>query len=264
FRKPSVEAFGGVFDAVEFLDGADDAPVFLVADRYELVDAFELFTEGGAGEVEREERFFDLFHQVGVEVVDVVVRGGREDVGCVDDAQVFRVVQTAGGHALDDFGSDGRCVVVTGDYAEEGVVMAAGEQDFVVFTGGEALFGEERFGGLVAGVRGGGGVGNACAFEVRHFFVRAVSLDVHLEGVLEVALVGTHQGERHGAGEVDGERRGPGGETGDVQAAGAHGFNLGAVGLHGEEADVLAGHFGQVVQERVPDVFVDGGVLDRG
>src|SRR5699024_6560364 len=55
-----------------------------------------------------------------------------------------------------------------------------------------------------------------------------------------------------------------GGETGDVQAAGAHRFDLGAVGLHGEEADLFAGHVAQVLQERVPDVLVDGGVLYRG
>ena len=85
--------------------------------------------------------------------------------------------------------------------------------------------------------------------------------DLHLIAV--DAVLGGHHRERHEAGAVDRERRRPRVEAGDMQAAGPHRLDLRRVRLHGEELHALARRLLQVLEEAVPDLGVDGGILDR-
>src|SRR3546814_3338513 len=50
----------------------------------------------------------------------------------------------------------------------------------------------------------------------------------------------------------------------DVQASRTQRLELRRIRLHREESDLLARHFGHVLDEAVPDVLVYGRILDRG
>src|SRR5580700_766088 len=76
--------FAGVLDAIGGIDLADDAPVFLIGDRYETVLFLEFRLQRRALPREGEERLLDFLDQRRIEIVGVAVAGGREGVGLVD------------------------------------------------------------------------------------------------------------------------------------------------------------------------------------
>ena len=141
--------------------------------------------------------------------------------------------------------------------------MAAGEGDFIVVTWYHAHFREQGTGGLVTGVRGRGGVCDPLTFQVGYFMDVGIDVGVDLKRVAELPGVRAHQGEGHRTGQINRERRWAGRKARHMQTTAAHGFHLRGVGLHGEEANILACHFRQMIDEGLPDVGIDGGVFNR-
>jgi hypothetical protein len=72
-----------------------------------------------------------------------------------------------------------------------------------------------------------------------------------------------HHRERAKAGAGHGERIGAGVEAGNMQTPGAHRLDLRGVGLYGEEQHWLARDLRQVIEEPLPNLGVDGRILDR-
>ena len=116
----------------------------------------------------------------------VVIGGCREPVGLPHQTHIFLVVKPTRGHTLNHFrGHRGR-VVILGHHAEHGLVMAAGEGDFIVVTWYHAHFREQGTGGLVTGVRGRGGVCDALTFQVGYFMDVGIDVGVDLKRVAEL------------------------------------------------------------------------------
>lgn len=107
-------------------------------------------------------------------------------------------------------------------------------------------------------------MGHPLAGEVGKRVDTGLDMGIDLQGIAELAVIGPHQCEGHRAGQIDREGGRPGGEAGDMQATAAHGFDLRRVGLNGEEAHVTLRDLREVVDERLPDIGVDGRVFHRG
>ena len=101
------------------------------------------------------------------------------------------------------------------------------------------------------------------ALQIRGRGDGAVGGDDDLHLVAERAVRRRHHRERDESGTGHRDRVAAGVHAGDVQAPGAHGFVLSGVGLHREEHHLPAGDLGHVLDEPVPDLLVDGGILDR-
>ena len=189
---------------------------------------------------------------------------GREDRAAIDLAGVVLLDRAAHDHALVDVAGDGAHVVVARDDAEDRLVVAARHQWLVVLVGLEPMLGEEHARGEIAGIGGGRGVGDLLVLEVRQLLVGAGGLDHGDEVVAAHALRRALGREGNCAGEVDGKAGRAGREAGEMQAAGAHRLDLGRVRLDGVIDNALAGAGGEMVGQRLEDVGIDGGVLDRG
>ena len=77
------------------------------------------------------------------------------------------------------------------------------------------------------------------------------------------ALLGAFGGEWDRTGEIDGKSGRPGGKARHMQAARPHRLDLGRVRLDRIIDHALCRALREIVGERLEDVLVDGGVLDR-
>ena len=142
--------------------------------------------------------------------------------------------------------------------------MRAREGRLEIGAGFHAELGhEDRGGSLEARIGGLRGEGERLAPNVLHFLDAGVRIgdDFHL--VTEGAVFSRHHGEGAETGAGHGQRVRTGIEAGNVQATGAHGLDLGGVRLDREELDVLARHFGHVIEKALPDFDIDSRIFDR-
>ena len=107
-------------------------------------------------------------------------------------------------------------------------------------------------------------MGDLLALEIGERLVGAVLLHHHRE-LVAAHLLGRALGrERHRACHVDGKAGRAGREAGDVQPPRAHRLDLGRVRLDRVVDHPFARASAEMIGERLEDVLVDGGILDRG
>src|SRR6185369_8107121 len=100
--------FTGVFHAACCVDLANDAPVFLVGDRHELVLTLEFRLQRRTFPGERQEGFLDLRLQCWIKIVRDAIASGRESLRFVDRTDLRLIHDIALEHAEHHFVGDRR------------------------------------------------------------------------------------------------------------------------------------------------------------